>query len=169
MIRSLPLPVLTQLLLTTSPQAAPPTEPPAAYTRKSFSDTWWISVDLYIDLLWSGLLVFRQRYGKHAVFELGVSPGSVNVQGNAKAAHEFTTMPLDAMIVLTVRRLFNLVNASTRAPFQSTFCQKSSGFLASIWLIFPCSQDLTALSILRSLPSISSSSIVLPASFKGMK
>src|SRR4030095_7915910 len=96
--------LLTQPLLTISPQAAPPTEPPAALHKEVVSDIWWI-------------------------------------------------------ISLT------LVNASTRALFQSTFRQKTSGFLASIWLIFPCSQDLTALSILRSLPSISSSSIVFPASF----
>src|SRR5690242_19716314 len=56
------------------------------------------SVDLDVDLFWSGFLVFRQRYGEHAIFELGVDLGSVDIQGDVEAAHEFTIMPLDTMI-----------------------------------------------------------------------
>src|SRR5215471_3424458 len=93
-------------VLTISPQAAPPTEPPAAHTRKCYLTPDELSVDLHVDLFWSGFLVFRQRYGEHAIFELSVNPGSVNVQGDAKAAHEFTIMPLDAMIIFAVRLLF---------------------------------------------------------------
>ena len=103
MIRSLPrlFRVLTQPLLTTSPQAAPPTEPPAAYTRKSFLTPGGLSVDLYIDLLWSGLLVFGSVMVITPSLNSALILDSVNVQGNVKAVREFTIMPLDAMIVLT--------------------------------------------------------------------
>src|SRR5207244_3370360 len=82
-------------------------------TQGSFaSDPGDRSVDLHVDLFRSGFLVFWQRYCEHAVFELSVDPGSVDIQGNVKAAHELTIMPLYAMIIFAVRFLFKLAFAT---------------------------------------------------------
>src|SRR5437870_13293592 len=93
-----------------SPPAAPPTDPPAAHT--SFSLIPDRSVDLHVDLFRSGFLAFRQRYCEHAIFEFSVDLCSIDVQGNVKAAHELTVMPLDAMIIFAVRLLFELALAA---------------------------------------------------------
>src|SRR5205807_2647623 len=89
-------------------------------TQGSFaSDPGDRSVDLHVDLFRSGFLVFWQRYCEHAVFELSVDPGSVDIQGNVKAAHELTIMPLDAMIIFAVR----FFSSNLRSPRKvSRFC-----------------------------------------------
>jgi len=56
-----------------------------------------------------------------------------------------------------------------RAPFSKRPSMIAHERSASSWLIFPCSQVLTACCILDSSPFVSNSSIVLPTSFRGMK
>jgi hypothetical protein len=72
-----------------------------------------------------------QRYGKHTVFELGVNPDSVNVQGNVKAAHEFTIMPLDAMIVFTGPSSLQIYSTH---PLVHLFSLRSAKSLSAFWL-----------------------------------
>src|SRR5262249_8391118 len=112
-------------LNTTSPQAVPPTEPPAAHTRKLV----WHLVDYQVAFTFICFGLASSLFGSVMVSTPSLNSALIfaasTYRGDIKAAHDFTIVPLDSMIILRSVFSSNLrspcmvsrLNALTRAPF----------------------------------------------------